>query len=107
MGELTPEAGSLHDAPVSGEAPPSAAEKGAVGAFTIRQFFSVMKLCSQRKKRLAGWMDDGPTIGSEGGERGGGGSTEAIDVILLEDAAFVADWFKERRRGIGTGAGRF
>lgn len=87
VGELTPEAGSPHDAPVSSTAPPSPA-RGGSWVFTIRQFIPVMKLCSQREK---GWPV-GPTTGSEGGgggggeggRRGGGGCMEASDVILLE-----------------------
>lgn len=67
MGELTPEAGSLHDAPISSEAPPSPV-KGGSWVFTIRQFISVMKSCSQREKSwLDGWMAGSQTIGSEGG----------------------------------------
>ena len=97
MGELTPEAGSPHDAPMSSEAPPSPAKAGS-WVLTIRQFFSVMKSCSQREKgRPDGWvavqrlaLKVGAGVKVRG--EGGGGSLEASDVILLEVAPFVADW---------------
>lgn len=85
VGELTPEAGSPHDAPMSSTTPPSPA-RGGSWVFTIRQFIPVMKSCSQREK---GWPV-GPTTGSEGGgggeggRSGGEGCMEASDVILLE-----------------------
>lgn len=101
VGELTPEAGSPHDAPMSSKAPPSPA-RGGSWVLTIRQFISVMKSCSQREK---GWPDGWLAVqrlalkvgvGVKVRGEGVGGSREASDVILLEVVPFVASWYEEK-----------
>lgn len=92
-------------------------EEGGSWVLTIRQFFSVMKWSSQQGKSWPAGRTDGwlavtwlalrVGVGCVAGCRWGGrlgGSTQAIDVILLQLEPFVGHlWRLKIWTGLGTG----
>lgn len=109
MSELTPEARSLHDAPVSSQAPPSPVRRGSWG-LTMPQFFSVMKSFSQREK---GWpigclavkqLTPKLGVGLKVNEEGVKGPKRLV-MSFCWRLSHLVGYQEEIERGAGTGIG--